>query len=95
MTRARPGARFTNSICFSRAFILGDMTTPAQCDRPERRVEASPSTSSRRRGRLEAAISASMRARSPGVTAPTSIRASTKNLRPASVGTRPALVWGE
>ena len=81
-------------MCFSRALIFGATITPAQCDRPESSVVASPSTSSMRRWRFEAAICASIRARSSVGMAPTSISASTKKRRPCSVGTRPALVWG-
>ena len=44
-TRARPGPRWTNSICFSRRSVFGATTRPAQRDRPESMVVASSSTS--------------------------------------------------
>ena len=82
-------------MCFSRAFILGARMTPAQWESPDNSVVASPSTSSTRRWRFDAAICASIMARSSVGMAPSSITASTKKRRPCSVGIRPALVWGE
>ena len=46
-TSARPGPRWTNSICFSGRSCFGTTTTPAQCDRPESAEVASSSACAR------------------------------------------------
>ena len=79
----------------SRMLSLGVTTTPAHCDRPDNRVVASDRTSSIFCWRSSWETRASIVACSSGDRLPTSISASTKNLRPISVGIRPALVWGE
>ena len=91
-TSARPGPRFTNSMCFSGCSVLGAITTLAQRDRPDSRVVACSSASFMLRP--TAAQRASMLSRSSSETLPTSSRPLTNSRSPASVGRRPAEVCG-
>ena len=92
ITRARPGLRLTSSMCFSGLSVFGASTSPAYRDSPESADVASSSNSSR--SAPEPAHWASMCRRSSSVRLPTSRSPSTNSRRPASVGMRPADVWG-
>jgi len=93
-TSARSGSRRTNSICFRRELDLPVSTTEAARVRPESRVSASPSAASTDCALPTEASWVWIDCRSASVRSPTCIRASTKNRRPISVGSRPAEVCG-
>ena len=91
-TSARPGAKGTNSICFSGRSVFGAMTMLAQRDRPESAEVAS--TSACDRLFPAAAHIASMLWRSASPRPPSSKSPLTKRRNPASVGSLPAEVCG-
>ena len=87
----RSAPRDTNSTCLTPASRIGVTTTPAPPARPDRMALASFRASSKLRP--WACSRASIALRSAAPTSPTSSRPSTKSLRPAWVGNRPALTW--
>ncbi len=91
-TSARVADSGTNSICLSGASVLGATTSPAQRDRPDSMVVAC--SSAWPRDFPAAARRPSILRRSSSVSPPTSSSPLTKSLSPASVGSRPAEVWG-
>ena len=93
ITRARPGARLTNSICLSGASSCrGISTTEAPRVRVDSAVDTRSSMAAVSAG-MSPMISA-MRTRSSGPMGPTSINPSTKRRRPSWVGKRPAETCG-